>query len=508
MNRKPFIDGSSFHEGFSVWLTMWLRLLLGSLLFSLIIYVVAICLYVSHIDKEFEKVGLTKGSFRQYLINRYVYGSIGLNIKIRKAFKVNENKRLRGRNWRRFNQELEEYLLRVNGGKYSDMIPNSVSKVKKFGIVCGIISVCCSVLYIVLFSVLGGRLRREEFVRGARVLSGREFWAGVGRVGMRRLGVRIGGVVFPRGLELMHVMCYGTTGSGKSNLTGQWIEGVMGRKGRLGVLDRLVIYDVKGEFTAKFYREGDVLFYPFDERSVGWSFFNEIWDYADLEIYSKKLFAVPDRRNEYWYNAAKDVFRMILVYLWLTKARRGERVKNGDIADFVSLPLQQLVAILGQFPRQEQAALKHINRMDSNQAANIISILVERTSFFKYLVGMDGDFSFRWFVRDRGEERNMFLLNLSKYSTLFRPIMSFVIDVMIAEVLSRGDLEDLDSERVFFVIDELNSLFMMESLVDFVTQARIKGGALWATAQGPFKVVLYRLKNPEGRFKIGRKKRL
>ena len=287
----------------------------------------------------------------------------------------------------------------------------------------------------------------------------------------------------------MHLMCYGTTGSGKSNLTGQWIEGVMGRKGRLGVLDRLVIYDVKGEFTAKFYREGDILFYPFDERSVGWSFFNEIWDYADLEIYSKKLFAVPDRRNEYWYNAAKDVFRMILVYLWLTKARRGERVKNGDIAEFVGLPLQQLVAILGQLPRQEQAALKHINRMDSNQAANIISILVERTSFFKYLVGMDGDFSFRWFVRDREEGRNMFLLNLSKYSTLFRPIMSFVIDVMIAEVLSREDLEDLDSERVFFVIDELNSLFMMESLIDFVTQARIKGGALWATAQGPFKLM-------------------
>jgi type IV secretory pathway TraG/TraD family ATPase VirD4 len=72
---------------------------------------------------------------------------------------------------------------------------------------------------------------------------------------------------------------------------------------------------------------------------------------------------------------------------------------------------------------------------------------------------------------------------------LFKPIMTYVIDVMISEVLTKPDMEDLESERTFFVIDELNSLFMMESLVDFVTQSRVKGGALWATSQGPFKLM-------------------
>ncbi len=107
------------------------------------------CLYISHSDEEFVKVGLAKGALRQYLVNRYIYGEIGLNVKIIKAFKVDDGKRLRSRSWRKFNRELEEYLLRVNGGECSNMIPMAVAKVKKFDIVSGIFSCCCGILYIV-----------------------------------------------------------------------------------------------------------------------------------------------------------------------------------------------------------------------------------------------------------------------------------------------------------------------------------------------------------------------
>ena len=145
MNNRLLVDGSSLHEGFSSCLTMWLRLLFGAVLFSLIIYVVIICLYISHIDGEFVRVGLIKGAFRQYLVNRYIYGEIGLTIKIKRAIKVDDDRGLRTRSWRKFNRELEEYLLRVNGGKCTNMIPEAVTKVKKFGIVCGVFSCFCGV---------------------------------------------------------------------------------------------------------------------------------------------------------------------------------------------------------------------------------------------------------------------------------------------------------------------------------------------------------------------------
>jgi hypothetical protein len=74
MNSLMIVDGVTQHEGFSAWVMMHIRLLLGSLLFNLIIYLVICCLYISHLDKEFKKVGLTKGAFRQYLVNRYIYG--------------------------------------------------------------------------------------------------------------------------------------------------------------------------------------------------------------------------------------------------------------------------------------------------------------------------------------------------------------------------------------------------------------------------------------------------
>jgi len=81
-------------------------------------------------------------------------------------------------------------------------------------------------------------------------------------------------------------------------------------------------------------------------------------------------------------------------------------------------------------PVRELGALKHIDKADSNQAASIISILQERLTFFRYLTDRDGPFSFRQFIRDKDERRNLFLMNIRQYDAIFRSLMTFVIDVM------------------------------------------------------------------------------
>ena len=489
MKKSVRFEGYSSHEAFTADLQMVVKMMVFSVLFGGFVWFGSNILHFMILNRGFVKLGLPKSVFRNYVVNRMVYNKISDRLRIEPEGFL---KRYVGKDRIRrvdYNRAVEAFFAGQRDPRVRDMVTDSWQRFRRFWGISVYIGLACSILYIGFFSWRSRKYRGERFIRGAEILPERAFLRRVRAFDRDPLSVRIGEVVFPRKLELMHTMCYGTTGSGKSNLTGQYIDQVFTRKQRHGLNERLMIYDVKGEFTAKFYRDKDILFYPFDTRSVRWSFFNELWEYPDLEIYAKKLFAVPDKRNEYWYNAAKDVFTMILVYLWLNKARQGEPVTNGDIADFVSLPLSQIVTILQSLPQREQAALKHINRLDSNQAANIISILVERTSFFKYLVGLDGSFSFRRFIREGYQDQNIFLLNLSKYSVLFKPIMTYVIDVMISEVLTKPDMDDLESERTFFVIDELNSLFMMESLVDFVTQSRVKGGALWATSQGPFKLM-------------------
>ncbi len=126
-------------------------------------------------------------------------------------------------------------------------------------------------------------------------------------------------------------------------------------------------------------------------------------------------------------------------------------------------------------PIRELGAVKHIDKADSNMAASIISILQERLTFFRYLTDHDGPFSFRSFIRNDADRRNLFLMNIQMNEAIFRPLMTFVIEVMIREVLS---LKDSYSRRITFVVDEFGSLDKMPSIFHCLTMGRSKGGFL------------------------------
>jgi type IV secretory pathway TraG/TraD family ATPase VirD4 len=241
-------------------------------------------------------------------------------------------------------------------------------------------------------------------------------------------------------------------------------------------VNKCVIYDVKGEFCEKHLQPDDIIFYPFDQRSVPWSFFNEIQDYPDLDILGTSLYEPPkDCRDPYWYLGARDVFRTGLFYL----LREG-RTANRHIWEFFSQPLHHIKDALYTLPVRELGALKHIDKADSNQATSIISILQERLTFFRYLTDLDGSFCFRKFIRDDKDRRNLFLMNIRRYDAIFRSLMTYVIDIMIREVLS---LTDNFSRRITFVVDEFGSLAKLPGIFDFLTMGRSKGGFLVLTNQ-------------------------
>jgi type IV secretory pathway TraG/TraD family ATPase VirD4 len=263
----------------------------------------------------------------------------------------------------------------------------------------------------------------------------------------------------------------GTSGTGKSVCLNHYIQSLNQLKASTSQVSKSVIYDVKGEFTGKHYRAEDVIFYPFDQRSAGWSFFNEVLDYPDLDVLCTSLYEPPkDSKDAYWYNAARDVFRTGLFYLL-----REKKTTNRDIWEFFSQPLHQIRDCMYSLPIRELGALKHIDKADSNQAASVISILQERLTFFRYVTDSDGSFSFRKFIRDDVDRLNLFLMNIRQYDAIFRPLMTFAIDVMIREVLS---LPDSYTRRITFLIDEFGSLSKMTSIFDFLTMARSKGGFL------------------------------
>src|SRR5690554_6875472 len=95
--------------------------------------------------------------------------------------------------------------------------------------------------------------------------------------------ITIADIPIPTSAESKHFAIGGATGTGKTTVMKEMMYGVMKRGGKQ------VILDPDGEFLETFYRPGDVILNPYDERSVGWSFFNEIRNEYDFNRYARSM---------------------------------------------------------------------------------------------------------------------------------------------------------------------------------------------------------------------------
>lgn len=330
-----------------------------------------------------------------------------------------------------------------------------------------------SLLYIVFFVVLSKRKKRDRFVRGAQMIPLEQLNEKLATAAQENplSRLKIGDTILPYDMETKHMLILGTTGSGKGVLINQLIRQISDRKASRSTGERCIFYDLKGEYVEKQFTAGDYLFSPFDERSIGWNIFNEIEVRPDYDILAKSLFVSHKKEEEYWYNCAGDVFKAGLIFLELSGTKT-----NRDIWNFFSLSVEEIIKQLKRLPLEHQGAIKHIDKSDAPASASIISILQERIQFFQYLTDFDGDFSFRRYIREtRQSPANLFIVNIKQYSTIFKPMMTLAIDTMIRETLSLPD--DL-TRRIWFVLDELGSLYKMEAVIELETIGRSKGGCL------------------------------
>ena len=343
-----------------------------------------------------------------------------------------------------------------------------------------------SVIYLAYFIATSHRIEEEKFLRGAQIIPIKILNMKLAKEAQKSplSSLKIGETILPYDMESKHILILGTSGSGKGVLLNQLAAQITARKINHHTRDRCIFYDLKGEFVAKQYNSNtDHIFSPFDARSLGWNIFNELEIPPDYDVIAKSLFLSTDIKDEYWYNCAKDVFRTGLIYLKLNGA-----TSNKELWEFFSQTLEYMQAAFKTLPLAERGALKHIDKGDSPASASIVSILQERIQFFRYLVDVDGDFSFRKFIREQQKDLgdqfqpqpNLFILNIEQYKTIFKPLMTLAIDTMIRETLSLPD--DLN-RRIFFILDELGTLYKMDSILELETAGRSKGACLMCASQ-------------------------
>jgi len=361
-------------------------------------------------------------------------------------------------------------------GPNIDRFENEVARIFQWSFAAYLLTVA----YILVFVHASGRMTTTRFLRGAFKVSLPQLKktledacrAEGGNAGHH---LTICGLTFPRDLETKHILIMGTTGTGKSVLFNQIIARVRKRIRTHRTAEKMIVYDVKGEFLSKhFDPESDQVFYPFDARSLRWSFFNELRTPPDFEIISQVVFKPPreTHADPFWNNAAKDVFAAGLRFLHAQGCRT-----NADIWNFFSQGLEDIIRQLKSLPVEDRGALKHIESKGSGPAASVISTLTEKISWFRFVTDLDGDFSFRDFIRRPGSG-NLFLLNIKNYAETFRPLMTFAFDLMIRETLSLPDTTREENRRLWFCIDEIGSLDQISVLFELLTVGRSKGAGL------------------------------
>lgn len=279
-----------------------------------------------------------------------------------------------------------------------------------------------------------------------------------------KIQVDIAGVPMPTRIENLHLLLNGATGSGKSVLLRGLLYSLLMRG------DRAVIVDPNGDLYSKFGRKHDVILNPYDQRTEGWSFFNEVR--ADYDWQRLAMSVVPlgkDANAEEWNSFGRLLLR--------EAARKLHELGTPDIEELFRwctiAPDKDLRAFLSGTLAESLFA-------GSSEASKALTSarFVLSNKLSEHMSMPHGSFSIRhWMEHGSG---CLFITWREDMKQAMKPLLSAWVDVFCTSLLSLPE----DPTRCWWaVIDELASLEKLASLEDLLTKGRKNGGRAVAGLQ-------------------------
>lgn len=267
--------------------------------------------------------------------------------------------------------------------------------------------------------------------------------------------VTIAGVPVPTQAESKHFAIGGATGTGKTTVMKEMMLGVMKRG------DKQVILDPDGEFLSTFYRPGDVILNPYDERSVGWSFFNEIRNEFDFNRYARSMIVQSSSaESEEWNDYGRLLFREVARKVYQTSP-------SPSVEEVFRWTNRSSMEELEEFAEGTEAqALFTGNDRASSSVRFVLS-----NKLAPHLIMPGGDFSLTdWLADD--SSKTLFITWTEATRAALQPMISCWVDTVIQIVLGRQTGKGKD---VWVWLDELESLGHLPTLGAGLTRGRKKG---------------------------------
>lgn len=267
-----------------------------------------------------------------------------------------------------------------------------------------------------------------------------------------------GGVPIPPKSEPEHFLIEGKTGAGKTQAINEMMRKVRLRN------QASIIADPAGGYLARFGREGDIVLNPFDRRTVDWSPFAEIEAEYDYRRIAKA--AIPDGvgENEQWTNHAQVLFAECMRVMH----KRGETSVKKLLYYVTAADQKELADLLG-----DSTASVLTKQGNERMLGSVRSSAGTPLSNWVYLADQ-GTFSVRKWVRESDTARTwLFLTYTDAQMAELRNLVACWLELAIVEGLS---LSESQQRRLWYVMDELDSLGKITSLRAGLTKLRKYGG--------------------------------
>ncbi|KPB82042.1 MULTISPECIES: type IV secretion system DNA-binding domain-containing protein [Pseudomonas syringae group] len=268
--------------------------------------------------------------------------------------------------------------------------------------------------------------------------------------------VTIAGIPMPIKVENLHLLVQGATGSGKSVLMREMAYTSLKRR------DRAIFLDPNGDMFSKFGGPKDIILNPYDERTQGWTFFNEIR--TDYDFHRYALSIVPRGKTadaEEWAAFGRLLLR--------ETARKLKLIGKPSVYELFHWTTIADPEDLRKFLTGTMAESLFAGSSEASKALTSARFVLS-DKLPEHLSMPPGDFSIRTWLEEG--EGNLFITWREDMAEALKPLISAWIDAAFVSILSMPEDEN---RNIWAYIDELASLEKLASLEAALTKGRKHG---------------------------------
>ena len=285
------------------------------------------------------------------------------------------------------------------------------------------------------------------------------------------------GLDFPIGAELEHTLIPATTGSGKSQAIHCLLDRILEGIDMFPEREKALITDPGGQFmSTRAYPKNDRILNPFDGRSVFWNPFAEVESDYDYKLLASAV--IPDEESNGQEKEWRNYARTMLVSLMKGLHRSGESDPREVQRLLSTADPEALAPFLVGSPSES-----FLSGPNERFLAGVIGVLANALAPWEFL-SSDGDFSIREWVRSGTGV--LFLTYTDAQLEAMRPLLGCWLSLAIRETLSLPielDKKGMARRRIWFVMDELDSLGTVHGLSDALSRGRKPGLAVISAIQ-------------------------